>query len=199
MYGIVRIIFWIIMFGIIVLIIRKFKTIKKKDIIFLILFTSLLCTLSSFCIIENYFIEFSTPEQAFKYIYFENVKLVIDGEKSTLIIGQEEKNKFNKLIIPKSPNGWKISRGIDTKLIRQIIRKDIVIELIQYKDSEDYYIMVLDVNDNISEITDCCNTNFSKLKSDELYSKFAIYSAYISVFNENYWIKVNGQIFNFGE
>lgn len=197
MYGAIRIIFWSVIFGIYILVMKKIKKIGKKNVIIAAVITVLLCTLSGILPIENYFFTFSTPEKAFNYINSEKVALVVEGKESTLVIGEDKKADYVYLVLPKCVNGWKLGRGIDTKLKGQTMNEDIVVSLYQYKESNDYYITILDMSGKNLEIIDSCDSSFVTFDNEEMDAEFAFYFSNVSQYDENYWIKVNDEKFSF--
>lgn len=199
MFGYIRIIFWSIIFGIYILVIKKKKMLSKKNVILASVIMVLFCTLSGMLPIENYFFTFSTPEKAFNYMHSEKVVLVIQGKESALVIGEKENADYIYLVIPKCLNGWKLGRGIDTNLEEQTVSEDIVISLYRYKESTDYYITILDMGNEKLKITDICNSSFVTFDNEEIDTEFGFYFANVSQYDKNYWIDVNGQKFSFTE
>ncbi|MEE1086740.1 MAG: hypothetical protein U0L05_06195 [Schaedlerella sp.] len=157
----------------------------------------LLGTLSTFFSVENYILTFSTPEKAFNYINSEEVKLVVEGQESTLVIAEEAKQDYVHLVIPKCSNGWKLGRGIDTNLKKQMMDKGIVLNLYQYRESGEYYITILDMSGEKFEIIDNCNSAFVTFDDIESNQGFKFYFAYIPLYDDNYWIKVNNHKYSF--
>jgi len=199
MFGTIRILFWIGILGIIILIMKKKNRLEKRNVSIAVIIAILLGTLSVFFPVENYFYTFSTPEKAFNYINSEEVKLVVDGQSSSLVIAEESKADYVHLVIPKCSNGWKLGRGIDTKLKDQIMDKGIVINLYQHKKSGDYYIMVLDSKRDKIEISDNQNSSFVKFTENEANSDYKLFFAHVSLFDEDYCIKINKHQYNFKE
>lgn len=166
MYGIVRILFFCAIFLICIFSMKKFKTLKRKNIIVTIILMIILCTISRLFPFENHFITFSTPEKAYSYMNFEKVKLVVEGKKSAFVIGEKDRADYVYLVIPKNKNGWKLGRGMDTKLKEQKIVEGIVVSIYQYKSSDDYYVTVLDMSDEKLEVLDSCDSQFITLNYD---------------------------------
>ena len=76
-----------------------------------------------------------------------------------------------------------------------IFRKDVVIELFQYKDTDDYYIVILGTNESKYNITDSCGSVFVSPESNP-HNRSCFYSANV-LYSEHYWISINGQKFSF--
>ena len=70
-----------------------------------------------------------------------------------------------------------------------------IIRVVQYKNTNDYYITVLDTNGGSSEITDNRNSKFEHLdKANSTLNKtFYTYFAFIDSFDEQYALTVNGK------
>lgn len=150
----------------------------------------------SFIPFENLFITFNSPEKVFNYYIGDksDVNLVVNGKNSDLVIGKNnDANVY--LIVPKNDDGWKIGVGIDTKRIMQKTYNRIVIYVYQYKNTNDYFVTILDTNGGYSEIVDSCNSKFFLLEnaSDSLGKVFVTYFANVSQYSQEYWINVNGE------
>ena len=197
MFGTIRIIFWSVIFGICIMLLKNKKRLSKKNVIIAVVIMVLLCTLSGMVPIENCFLTFSTPEKAFDYINSEKVALVVEGKETTLVIGEEGKADYVYLVLPKCSNGWKLGRGIDTKLKEQTMNEDIVISLYQYKESNDYYITILDMSGKNIEIIDSCDSSFVTFDNEEMDAGFTFYFYNVSHYDKNYWVKVNEEKFSF--
>lgn len=193
MYGAVRIILGCAVFGVLFLLLRKTKLARNKNIIISLIIAAIFCAASYMLPLENSFLSFSSPEEAFNYTNSENVAFVVDGSKSSLVIGEEAKGKYVFLVVPKSDNEWKLGRGIDTKSEGQIIEEDCIVNLYHNKKSGDYYIDAVNMGEEGIEIYDSCNSSFLFFESEPFNSCFAN----IAQFDENYWISVNGKQLSF--
>lgn len=201
MFGIVRIVFWCIIFSLCIFLMKKFNILRKINIIVLGVLILILCTISGLFPVENYFVTFSTPEEAYSYMNFEKVKLVVEGNKSAFVVGEKDRADYDYLVIPRNQNGWKLGRGVDIKLKEQKIIEGIFVDIYEYKDGDDYYVTVLDMSGKELEILDSCDSRFIKLSYDneEIDNNYSSYYASILSFDENYWISVNGKQISFSE
>ncbi len=133
------------------LIIRKSAIINKRRWYFksaIIVFV--LYTLSWFVPVENALITFSSPEATFNYTNSDNVILVVEGEESALVIGDDVSD-----IIPKSGTGWKQSLAWDVKIVvNKRSSNGIVFWVYQYKDTRDYYVAASDPKGGSIDVTD---------------------------------------------
>lgn len=160
LFGITRVILGVIIFIVCYLIIKTTKT-KYKRRYYIISFICVILVIVLFNLIpiENAFITFSTPESAFSYVNTGNIKLVINGSQTDLVVAQKEDAKIYS-IIPKTENGWKLGMGIDTKRIIQRTFEGIIIYVYQYKNTNEYYITVLNTNGGMLELSDNHDSTF---------------------------------------
>ena len=190
MFGIIRMLFWIIVFGICIVILSKHGILnKKRNKILLFVIITLLWTGSMLVPIENLFMSFSTPEKSYGYVNQEEVKLVVYGQESALVIGED--TEYVYLVIPKGEKGWKIGRGMDLKFISNQYFDGIVVSIYQYKNTKEFYLEVTDVDGKECKVTDNQNSSFETLETDIDGGNKYRYYAYIRGLNENYVLKVN--------
>lgn len=118
--------------------------------------------------------------------------LVVEGEESAWVLGDEVSD-----IIPKSGTGWKLSLVGDLKtIITNISLNGIGFWVYQYKDSEDYYIMVSDPKGGAADVTDNRNSEFYYLTDDSntLDLTYYTYYAYVNNIDDEYTLIVNGEV-----
>lgn len=190
----IRLAFWGLVFAACFLAIRKSRVIHKRKWFFITIFIAIIFTILSALIpVENAFVTFKSPKSAYNYINSGDVKLIVNGETTDFVIGQNG-DVDSYLIVPKSGEGWKLGMGFDTQRVRQLVSNGIAIYVYQYKHSSEYYITVLDTNGGISEISDNYNSEFTHLDKTNLALEktFYTYYAYIGDLNDDYTITVNG-------
>ncbi len=195
MFVIFRLVFGSLVFVICFLLIRRSHTIHKRLwLIVVFVVAVILTTISALIPIENAFVTFSSPQSAYNYNNSGNVKLIVNGRKTDFVISSKGDTDAYT-IIPKSDGGWKLGMGLDTKRIAQTISDGISIYVYQYKNSDDYYITVLDTNGGPLEITDNQSSKFQCLdKSNSALNKtFYTYYAYINGYDDQYALTVNGK------
>lgn len=152
-------------------------------------------TVTSLVPFENIFVTFSSPESAYKYTHTGDVQLVVDGEETALVIGQKG-DVYEYLIVPKAHSGgWKIGMGVDTQIVDQTLSNGVIIYVYKHRNTDDYYVRVVDSNGGYSDITDICNSEFVYLEKPNttLGKTFYIYYAYLKDFSQDYELTVNGQ------
>lgn len=198
MFGIVRIFIGVIFFLGMVYLLKKYSKSKQTlHRVILCVLTIALVTLSAFIPFENLFVTFPTPEAAFKYVNFENedVKLVVPGNESALIVG-ENRGTNTYLIIPKDENGWKIGLGSNTKRVVYKVTNNIIVTVYQYKNTDDYYITLfsLGTSGDVAQVADNRGSKFIPFKQDntEFAESSYMFSAYVSKFDNRYRLIVNG-------
>ena len=193
MFGLIRTFFWCIVFCISLYIIKQKKILNKKWQLVLFFISILtLWTVSGLLPVENVFITFSSPQKAYKYVNSEEVQLVVQGEDTAFVVGKESSRNYVCLIVPKSDSGWKIGRGLDTKLVEQKIVDGIVVYVYQYRKTDDYYVTISNVRGNEVDISDNNNSLFYVLEEgDDYYT----YYAYVNELDEKYMLTVNGNAF----
>ena len=197
MFNVIRLIIGALFWCGSMIIIKKCRTNLKNKLysIFSIL-SILFIIILNFLPFENLFVTFDSAEEAYNYIDFgsSNVELVVEGDESGLVIDRSNKSDIY-LIIPKNNDGWKIGIGSDTKRISRIINDGIVVYVYQYKNTNDYYVTVLNTNNVDSIVYDSCNSNFYCLEktNESMETKIVTYYAHITDFDSQYWIDVDGE------
>lgn len=192
MFGIIRILFWIIVFERCIVILSKHGILnKKRNKVVLLVIITLLWIGSMLVPIENLFVSFSTPEKSYGYINWEEVKLVVYGQESALVIGGD--TEYVYLVVPKGEKGWKIGRGMDLKFISNQYFDGIVVSIYQYKNTKEFYVEVTDVDGKECKVTDNQNSSFETLKTDRDGENKYRYYTYIRDLNRNYVLKVNNK------
>ena len=178
---------------------KKSNKIRWNKICFLAVTISIIFMIVlAFIPFENLFITFSSPEKAFHYYQGSKtkVKLVVKGKDSDLVIGEDDDTHIY-LIVPKVANGWKISNAINKKHISHIygMYNSISVDVYQYKNTNDYFVAILDTNGGYSQITDSFNSKFSSLVQpiDVLEKTYVTYYTNIQDFTDEYWVNVNGE------
>ena len=191
MYGLIRTAFGCIVFALCFFLMKKKNISKKMNIIISLAIALVVCTGSYFLPVENSVLTFPTAEKAFAHVNSEKAVLVAEGEKSALVVGEESENEHTLLIVPKSDEGWKIGRGIDTKLEKQLLDGDFVINLYKHRRCGDYYISILYTGSGELEISDSCNSAFyAPENTGDRGSEFRL--ANISDYDDSYRINING-------
>ena len=175
----------------VILLCKKTNTFNKKAIYFASILATCLLIVLSITPIENLFVTFSTPESAYNYITSgsKTVKAVIEGEESSFVIG-DHKDTDNYLIIPKVEQGWQVALGIDTNLVYNNLSDGIVVNVYQYRDSNDYYVIVYDSNNNIQGVVDNRGSIFVAVEKQANNQHVTKYYAFVANYDTEYEVRV---------
>ncbi len=166
------------------------QKLNKNSIQISIILSVIIIAISSFLPFENAFINFSSPQKAFYYYNSEEIKAILDGENSTMIIS-DDNNADQITIIPKSKKGkWKIGTGFNVETISVFMQKNINISIDKHRHSNDYYIYITTIGNIEYKVSDNCNSEFYSI-SDETNGYFQTYAAYIKNYNDDYSIFIN--------
>ncbi len=181
--------------------VKKYKNANKRKLY--AIFTTIAILLYfclSFCPFENLFLTFESPESAYRYFIpgKSDIELVVEGNNCDFIVDRN-KDTDTFLIVPKNENGWKIGTGSNMVRVDQKLTDGISVNIYQYKNSNDYFITILDTNGGESKISDNFNTVFYSIErnTDYLGKTYVTYYAHISGFNVNYCLEVNGEEITF--
>ena len=195
MYIIIRLIIGCIFVASSMIAIKNSKALHKH--ILYIIFTGLsvmLVITLSFLPFENLFVTFNSPKAAYEYFCLgkSNIELILEGDDCDFIV--DRKNDYDTyLIVPKFEDGWKIGIGSDTRRIIQKLYDGIVVYVYQYKNTNEYFITILDANGGEVAVSDEYSTKFYSLARDNssLGKTFVTYYAHISNLDSSYNITVN--------
>jgi hypothetical protein len=198
LFGLVRMVFIIILLVVFLLIMRILNiTITKKKLIIIIIVAMVMYTVSCFVPIENAFIKFSSAESSYEYMQTATIQEVIQGENTSLVLGEKWNEELPVTsIIPKSDDGWKLGMAADLKMRGVIIIDGIELFLVQYKDTDEYYIRVKDDNKSKLRISDSMNSEFvCYTKSDTEQKEIRyLYYAFLNNLVEEYSLTVNDKL-----
>lgn len=92
--------------------------------------------------VENAFVTFASPESAAQYVGIDHVSFIIDGADTGLLISGET-GEYQERIFPKAQDGWKLSGESATHIRGFYSGTDAAIQLLQYKDTAEYYLLVI--------------------------------------------------------
>ncbi len=195
MYIIIRLCLGLIVFCVSFFFIQKSQFIHKKCwILILTIATLILLTILALFPFENVFITFSSPEAAYNYMYNGEIRNVIEGKKTDMVIAG--KNSTDTIqIIPKSDTGWKLGTGSDIKIVTNKVIGDVCIYLYQYTITNEHYLIIMNADSGELKITDTLETEFlceSKYNAS-LAKHFYTYYGYVGVPDDDYSVTVNNE------
>lgn len=203
MFMIIRLTIGCVFLALSIMAIAKSRAIHKR--LLYIISTSVSVTLIlvlAFLPFENLFISFNSAKDAYEYYVLgkSSIELVVEGDGCDLVVDRKN-DSDTYLIIPKTSHGWKVGIGSNTKRRVQKITDGIVIYVYQYKNTNDFFVTVLDTNGGDTSVSDDNNTHFFSLekKNDSLGISFITYYGHISSLDTQYSIEVNGNKVSLGE
>lgn len=196
MYIMIRIIIGCIFLVCAIAAIKKPKAICKR-VLYLVFagIAVVLVVVLAFLPFENLFVTFDSPQAAYAYYLpgKSDTALVVEGDACDFVVGQKN-GTDTYLIVPKTTEGWKTGIGADMKRIAQTISDGIVLYVYQYKNTNDYFVTVLDTNGGESAVSDDYNTEFLSLerRNDSIGKTFVTYYAHIAGLDAPYSVTVDG-------
>ena len=191
----VRLLFWAIVFIIGRLLIKKSGHANYKNKAILAATVIILGSVSFYVPVERNILTFHSVESAFKYSNFGEIAMIINGEHSDLVVWEHEKGTVS--VIPKTDKGWKMS--VVPKDIKLRIHNQMSIHVCKDVYSNDYYIMLHDMSNKISAVSDNKNSIFyyadttKNINGDVARTYYAY--AYLQDFDDSYSLNVDGDEF----
>jgi len=140
--------------------------------------------------IRQHFIPFSSPENAYKHVYGGKTYIVVEGVESDFVIGDKDAKYINK-----SKKGWTVPI-INISITKGMKRiNSTTIYVTQHNFSDEYYLTILDSENNSLDIQDNRNSTFYKFNNTNKESNIqsCIYYTYVNKINSDYSITVNGE------
>lgn len=197
MYTKIRIVIFLVLSLICILVLKYKKQFTQRNLIAVGVFFILGTTLSTFIPVENYVTNFNSPKDVYEYLFRKDVELVVEGNESAIVIGKKGMNNNSFTVVHKKQDGWTINPSVDKMWEDKILVPGIMINLIYHKKTNEYYVSVRGIED-INNINDSNDSTFSSLTvaSNPLYKEVEYY-AFISEYNDNYWIEINGDRYTF--
>lgn len=184
--------------------VKKSKAVNKRALRLVFAILSVVLTgLLGFFPFENLFVTFDSPKAAYNYYYtFEksNIDLIVEGDTCDFVV--ERKNATEKhLIVPKTADGWKVGLSTDIKRIVYKSSEEFLAFVYQYKNANEYFVVILDKDGGKSTISDEYNTQFLsfEVSNDSIGYTPVTYYGHITDFNSQYSVTVDGQKIVLGE
>ena len=183
LYQIFRILVSICIAGAFFLLFRK--KLRRKTL--LVLADIALCEIP----VENAFVTFASPESAAQYVGIDHVSFIIDGADTGLLISGET-GEYQERIFPKAQDGWKLSGESATHIRGFYSGTDAAIQLLQYKDTAEYYLLVIYMG-TPPVLSDSNGSAFQLLQAGDGYTTDSIFAAYVPQYGANYAVTINGE------
>lgn len=168
-----------------IIVIKKTKYSRsRKAMLFSFVVSVLLVTLSALVPIENIFLKFSNPKNAYNYSNLGQVELIVDGKLSSFVVAKgSNAYNYNFSIVPKCGNSWKIGSAFDTKIISQRFLDDIVVYIYRYRNSSDYFVSIHNKDCSELLLEDNRGSKFHTLSSSNSATGETVYTYYAYVNN----------------
>lgn len=189
MYGLLRLIFIGVLLLMSWLFLARFE--KTTRIIALAL-VIIIGFATWFIPVENLFVTFSEPSQAFQYVYSASVQNVVYAEESAFIVGADG-NKKILAIVPRMGHNWGISLGHQTELIHTLFDNGFLANIYRFSKTGEYYIVVNSTT-TIQSIQDSFGSSFVSCSEPGITSEFVEHTmcAYLKGYDYPYILQVNG-------
>lgn len=192
MYIVIRLVITMLISVAIIILTKRLTKKKFIKILVAVIPFLVLSTLLYFLPIENAFVDFSSPEKVYQYVNYGNEKLsvVVEGENSDLVIAGKN-GSYIYYAVPKNGDFWKIGISSDLKMVEHKIQAGILVRVHHYIKSNDYYITVMETQNEIQSIFDSEQSAFIPFDRSQNMS-YDCYCAHIRDFDGQYWVNVNG-------
>lgn len=200
-YTYTRIIFALLILTVaIILILKSAAKSKFKSIILSAIAAAIISTGLYFVPIENLFLTFSTPEEAFGYVCGGEVLLKVEGTTTDFVVSFDN-GIYKNLIVPGSDGKWKLGFGIDMKKQVIIFCNKAAIVVYKYKNTNEYYIVISGTSDKQFVLNDNLDSDFyyygQALDIENSDTKWQICAAYIPGYNNQYVLNINDKTITF--
>ena len=132
----------------------------------------------------------------YNYVGFGDVTDVVEGEESALFLTGGS-GQYQMRVFPKTADGWKLCGENGTNITGFFSGEDTAIQLVQMKNSTEYYVVVICTGGN-AEVTDSCGSVFQTLQEGDGVASDGIYLAYVPGYDAQYVLTVNGETISLG-
>ena len=146
--------------------------------------------------LENAVYTFPTPEAAADYVGFGDVTDVVEGAESALFLTGGS-GQYQMRVFPKTADGWKLCGENGTDIKGFFSGEDTAIQLVQMKNSTEYYVVVIYTGGK-AEVTDSCGSAFQTLQEGDGITSDSICLAYVPGYDAQYVLTVNGETISLG-
>lgn len=201
MYGLIRFIIAALILFAAVIIIKKLKPKKDRELTACaVIFSILVATVTSFFPFENAFITFSSPESAYRYTEITKSDMIIEGKTTDLVVGSRN-NAERLTILQKTEAGWKLGRKSRIKMVSNNTNNGISVTIYRYKTSDDFFVMIFGENGKPLQVNDTLDSEiFSITRASSVFDD-GLTTYYLTVHKPDlkYRITVNGNDFFISE
>lgn len=195
LYIIIRIVFWIAIFFLVLWICKKKGTPVTKRVRWVIaIITLVFITIFGLIPMENFFVTFPSPQAAFNYSCVGEIMDVVDGNDSCMVIYKESKQTFITTFFLKEGMGYKLGTHFSFETVYAENHDGLVVEVYMVKNTEDYYVSLFgSLKSDRIDIADSANSNFvthSEVILDTGYRSIKSH-AFVEGIDDGYSIQIN--------
>ena len=189
LYGIIRVIFFIILVIISVLLYRKVGS--KRLFLLSISLTIIFMIVVWFVPFENVFVSFDSPQAVFEYAGHGEIINTVENTDSVALITKRQNNNFSTFFVIKNGDKYKIASFNSDFQLANKQYNSVNICLYNIKGTEDYYLRIWGVVTDELDLSDSCNTVFEPYYDQ--FSDMLIVNAIVTIPNINdYHCYING-------
>ena len=152
------------------------------------------------CIIEIFIsiggsLSYKTPEAVYRHNVKNDYIEIAEGEDSCAFLYKSQEATFSQLFVLKDGDKYRKCSYFDKKIIYSTFHEGVSVDLIHIKNTNDYYLCVWDVADDI-QISDNLNTDFHLIYED-LTNLNTIICIESIPYDSDYELYINGSIVSF--
>lgn len=167
---------------------------KKKNLICISVLCTVFVFVSGIFPVENFFVNYKSPESVFKYTKNGTVYDIINGNESALVIYREINGTYSHYIVPKNADGYKIPTAFSERKVLHKIDHNGVFDIYNANDTDDYYVFgAVNFGDNDKEIS-VYDSNDKKIECavTRVESTNFIFF-FLNDFSDDYYLVINGE------
>lgn len=197
LFSLTRVVIWnVVLIAIIIVLIKKRKQ-KKSTIIAVLILWAIVSSASALIPVENIFVNFKSPEDAFHYVVSEKYKIydIVDGRDSCAVIAVSKDDLYTPCFLLKSDDRYKISTILYYEKASWHDVNGNNFTFYHVRGTEDYYIIgrIHQNEDNLT-ITDNRGSEFEYIATENSNSAYFSTVTYAAVnrIDDDYCMFING-------
>lgn len=142
MYSAIRILIFIVFsVGLLGVIRMRLGSLCKKHILCVIALSIVLCSVAQLIPIENCWMQFETPEQAFQYICTNQIIDVTHAAQSCMISYSTGRNTYSHIFLRSEDGQYKITNMYAARRVSESLTSDGYFEILHVQGTDDYYLL----------------------------------------------------------
>lgn len=191
MYTAFRILAGAVLLGVGLLLLRRSGHSTRRHRTILFLLAAFLVGVLYLIPVENLFVTFASPEEAYRYANTGTAGTVMEGKTTCFVVASDGKTE-SCLIIPRAGHGWKIGRGVDTRCVNRQISDVASVQVYQYKDTDDFYVVISGIQAGELEVSDNRGSAFFATRNfvQALDAEYYTYYAYVFGLDQTYQLRI---------